>query len=500
MFEVKVLRNRSVLILLIVAIAAIGACAWAWARSTTGASRVSAVVLQIDARQRGHYFAAGSVGLSMGSQELSAGHLTAENGRLVRLLRLLGSSVLRIGGNRVDVSWWTSADEAAPTWATNTVTPKDLAALRVLLMVTGWRVLLGLDLGHFEPTRAAEEARYAQRIIGPYLLGVEIGNEPDEFRNTKIGLRPSTYTVDEYRHEAEAYKQAIDAAAPGVSIYGPAMSGTQWLTDLGAGANIFTDITQHYYATSTCPRAPLSKPQPTATGLLSLAVRQDENEVLEVLARAGATAGRPTRIGETNSVSCNGSVSASPVFASALWALDWTLRAENSGVTGLNFHGWLGVCGISSYSPICASSPQASQSGDITAQSEYYGLLAARQLEGGWFVPTRLSAPMSTSNLTTWATVYPDGTIKVAIDNFATAGRSQQVSISASGYAASEESLVGPSIESKSGINLGTVQVSNEGKWRPRLVDLRRARRFIQVGVRPASAVIVILRPRRSHS
>ena len=103
------------------------------------------------------------MGLSTEASELETDHLSAAHDRLVRLMRLLGPSVLRIGGNSVDLSWWDSDGEPPPPWATSTVTPADLATLRGLLTATGWRVLLGVDLGHFEPVRAADEARYARR-------------------------------------------------------------------------------------------------------------------------------------------------------------------------------------------------------------------------------------------------------------------------------------------------------------------------------------------------
>ena len=496
MSGIKVQRGRRVLAVLVVVAAAACACAWAWGRSAATVGSASTAVLTVDTSRPGHDFAVGAVGLSMGTQELSSGHLSTVHARLVRLMRLLGPSVLRIGAGTVDFSWWTSDGEPPPSWATSTVTPADLSALRELLTVTGWRVLLGVDLGHFEPARAADEARYAQQILGADLLGIEIGNEPDEYSNQKINLRPLTYNVDEYLREAEAYRQALGMAVPGVPVYGPATSRTQWLTKMRAAAGMFNQITQHYYPTSTCPHASLSEP-PTAAGLLSPAVRQNENEVLEALARAGAITGRPTRIGETNSVSCSGSASASPVFASALWALDWVLRAASSGVMGLNFHGWLGVCGIKSYSPICAPNAEAAQEGDVTAQSEYYGLLAARQLEGGRFVPTRLTALGPLPNLTTWATLAPGGTVRIVIDNFAISGSAERVSIPMSGYTATEVPLVGPSVEARSGIDLGTAPVTGEGQWRPRPSSPSHTRSSIQVTVRPASAVIITLRPKR---
>ena len=244
-----------------------------------------------------------------------------------------------------------------PHRATSTVTPVDLSVLHGLLAATGWKVLLGVDLGHFEPARAADEARYAREILGAYLLGIEMGNEPNGYseKNRKVVLRTSTYGVGEYLREAEAYLQALRAATPGVAVYGPATSdGTRWLTEMGVSASMFTELTQHYYP-ARCALPSQAVPQPTVSELLSPTVRQHENTVLNTLAQATTVTGRPIRIGETGSGPCDGESFASPTFASALWAFDWALRAASSGVQGLNFTAILVSAGPIIRSPILRS-------------------------------------------------------------------------------------------------------------------------------------------------
>lgn len=495
MVGMRISDGRRVLAVLIVILAA--ACTWVWARSAASVPLAPAAVLRVDTSRPGNEFAPGAVGLSMDAVELGRDNLSASHPSLVRLMRLLGPSVLRIGGSSVDLSWWTSSGEPAPPWATNTVTPADLSRLRSLLDATGWRVLLGVDLGHFEPARIADEAHVAQQILGPDLLGIEIGNEPNSYNdeNRKATLRPPTYGIGEYLQEVEAARRALSVAAPGVAVYGPAASSTRWLSQMGSAAGVFTALTEHYYPTSSCPNAlSTTLPQPSSTELLSPAVRQQEDETLTALAQAGAVAGRSTRIGETGAGTCGGNSSASPVFASALWSLDWALRAASSGVKGLNFHGHLGVCGSDNQSPICAPSAGAEQDGDVMPQPVYYGLLAASRLEGGRFLPTRVIAPGPLPNLTTWATLAPGGTVRIAIDNLATSGLSQPVSIPMSGYIATEEPLAGPSTEARSGIDLGAAPVTGRGQWLPRHERLLRAGRSFRVVIHPASAVIVTLR------
>jgi hypothetical protein len=80
------------------------------------------------------------------------------------------------------------------------------------------------------------------------------------------------------------------------------------------------------------------------------------------------------------------------------------------------------------------------------------------------------------------------------------------VRIAIPGYGAStEETLIGPSVEARSGIVLGGAPVTGGGQWRPRPVKLSRSGRSSPTGrslrviVRPASAVIVTLRRRCSR-
>jgi hypothetical protein len=515
MVQIGLPRGRHLVAVLIVALAAAGI--WIWARSgavgpsarttTKIGARAAATVpgatptLMLDTKRPGSTFEPGAVGLSTEATELSNGDLTAKHQRLVRLMRLLGPSVLRIGGGSVDLSWWTSTEETAPFWATNTVTPADLLLLRGLLRATGWQVLLGVDFGHFDPARAANEARYAENILGNSLLGIEIGNEPDSYGSPGHQLRQPTYSVGEYLDEAEAYRQAISAAAPGLDIYGPALSmSLPWISQVAPAAHMFAEFTQHDYPLNICPTTSPLSPRPTTDRLLSPEVRKQEDHTLQALARAGAAAGRPTRLGETNSVACIARDDANPGFAGALWSLDWILRATSSGVKGLNFHGTFSACRLYSESPACVLGNQrAIDAGDVAAQPEYYGLLAASRLEGGRFVPTSLRAADPSPNLTTWATLAPNGSVRIAIDNLATTGSSQRVSIPASGYTATEEVLSGPSAQAMHGISLGGDPITAAGRWRPRPLRLTRVHGSVLVVVRSANAAIVTLSRSRFH-
>lgn len=482
-------RNVGLAVLSAAAILAL-ACVRA---SSPGASPPVAL-LTFDTATPRAYFAPGAVGLSIETFELSSLHLRGEHRRLVRLMRLLGPSVLRIGGDSVDVSWWTSRGEPPPSWAANTVTPADLSALSGLLAATGWRVLLGVDLGHDEPARIADEARYARMILRRRLLGIEIGNEPDDFARRAM-LRPAGYGVAQYRSEAQRYEAVIRSAD--VAVYGPALARIEWLSPLGGLEHSFSAITLHYYPSATCvsPQSAVGSGLEAGSELLEPAVRQEEDQVLGELARAGALIGRPTRVGETNASACAGSPSTHPLYAEALWSLDLSLRAASEGVNALNFHGSLGVCAAFTESPVCAGSQERARTGALLPQPEYYGLLAARQLEGGRFIPVHLSVGLSSRDLTSWATLAPDGTVKLAIENFAIGGAPHTLLLAEPRYTATAQTLSGVLGDPGAPVSLGGVEVSRHATWHPHPLALTRKHGLIQIALEPASAIILTLQP-----
>lgn len=464
------------------------------------------MVLHLQRGDRGIEFEPGAIGLSVETQELAGSDLSANNGSLVELMRLLGPGVLRIGGDSLDDSWWTSRGEPAPAWASSTVTPADLVRLGDLLEVAGWRAILGVNLGHFDPARAADEARVAKHVLGAHLLGIEVGNEPSNYGNPDIGLRPSSYGVNEYLHELAEYSTAMRSAVPGIALYGPDLGSfapLSWLQAVASeqGAS-FASLDVHYYPThySVAKGACAAAPMPSPAELLSPEVREREDQALKSIHEAGQIAHLPTRISETNdSSSCDlpGAPAISPVFASALWSLDWALRAASAGVTGINFHGNFGRCIPEAFTPVCEPKHLATVRGTVRARPEYYGLLAARELEGGRFVPTRLTSSGSLPNLTSYATVTSAGTIKIAIDNLALEGPAEQVSIPISGYTAGYQVLAGPSVSASSGVTLAHSGLTAAGHWRPKHMTPSRVKRSFRVVVAPASAVIVKLTPKR---
>jgi hypothetical protein len=335
------------------------------------------LVAFVDGRHRARRVPDGFLGLSY---ELSALPRIASyhnTGDFVNLLRSLGHGVLRFGGVSADtrVAW---ADQLTPgpAWASVVITPDDLRRLAIVARLSGWRVLLTIGLVHFEPASAAREAAAAKAALGDRLAGIEVGNEPDSYM--RHGQRTAPWTFSEYGLEAAAYQTAIAAAAPGVPLAGPDVSGSaafmRWapgeVTQLRPSL-----LTGHHY-----PMGCHDQPPPSIARLLSVKTRTAEAISTRRYMSIAKASGIRFRMDETNTVSCGGTPGISDTFASALWAVSYIVHTMQAGVAGINFHGEPANC--HGYTPLCAPNGERLASGLLSARPEWYALLLTRELVG----------------------------------------------------------------------------------------------------------------------
>jgi hypothetical protein len=437
------------------------------------------------------------IGLSFEVRSLPTIAGYAGRGDLVALMRSLGPGVMRFGGVSADeqAAWVGPASAGAarlPAWASTAIDEGDLAGIAALARATGWRVLLTVNLGHYDPAAAASEAAAAHTLLGPYLAGIEIGNEPDLF--PRKHLRPPGTGVAGYLPQATAYRAAIEAAAPGTPIAGPDPStgvpGLRWVSD--AASTLHPQLlTDHYYPLSSCGE------RPTVSELLSPNVRRAESAMLGsmvALARAHAT---PLRVDETNNISCEGEPGVSDTFAAALWALDYTARALAAGVAGVNFHDLIDR--PDAYSPLAAPAPGALAAGALRAAPEWYALLAARTLVGGR--PLHVSvAGTRAGELSASAVRAPDGRVRLVLVDYDPPGSTPlavRLHMPRGLAGGSVLRLTGPSPSATGGVRLGGRAVAPNGSWTPpgALPAVSGRGGSLAVGMPPSSAAVVTLSP-----
>ena len=435
------------------------------------------------------------LGLSFEASALPQLASYANEGDLVGLLRSLGVGVLRFGGVTSDIDvGWTDGAITRPAWAPEELNPGDLQGLGVLAARSGWRVLLSLGLGHFEPEAAASEAAAAKAALGESLEAIELGNEPNSY--ALHGLRSEPWTAVQYGEQVAVYRAAIEAAAPGIALAGPDVSGSSAFEKWGPA-----EVVDQGPALLTGNHYPLGcneVPAPTIAQLLSPQTRKAEAVSLGRYVSVSQNAERPFRLDETNTVSCGGVAGISNTFASALWAVGYLSQAMAMGVSGINLEGNPTNCG--GYTPVCAPTAEDLATGTLVAEPEWYALLLLRAQIGERPIETITSAP-GRPNVEVATFLAPDGTLHyVVVDDDPPGARGVALALRVGRrfHGASILSLTAPSLTSLSGVTLAGQAVAADGSFTQpvRLPRAANVRGVITVDLKPSSAALVTVSPR----
>ncbi len=441
------------------------------------------------------------VGLSYEMRELSAlcttgdctGNFDAHRGNLVALYDTLGRSNVRIAGNQLDRdTLWVPAGQQPPnplpSWTADVVTPTDIARLNQFLRQTGWKAEVGINLAHYDPALAADEAHSLFSILGSRLSGAECGNEPNHYASN--GYRTAPYGFAQHKVDWEACAAVVGSNR----IAGPDLSGptstADWFAQFAqAEASKVNMFTIHNYTGAT-----------TVTQLLSPQIHDKElNDAAPQLAAAKAQH-VPIRMDETNSAVGGGIAGVSDVYASALWALDYNMVMAQAGFAGLNFHSGFGVCDaplfngkFQRYTPICAANAQDAANKVYQAMPEYYGLYMATRMGTGQFLPVTVT---SDHNVTAYAVKGNDGRTRIAVIEKDPTGTPVPVTIATGlrGGSASAIRLTGTSLDTAAGVAIQGATVDREGHLDPGRPDrLKVSHGTVSLTVASGSAVIITL-------
>ena len=411
---------------------------------------------------------AGLVGFSFERRTLTTPLFRAANGPLVALFRLLGPSVLRLGGNTVERVGW---DRSGAGQAPSVVGPPDLADLRGFLDAVGWQAFHGTPFATGTASSVADEASIASAILGPTLAAVALCNEPDIYfldAALKAVVPDHATFLARWGSFAAAIRDATDIplAGPDTCLL---QSSQAWTVDLaGRGAAAPEWSTQHYYRGLGNVGS--------IDGLL-----QPDPLLVPVLDRLAATApaGR-YRLSETNSYSSGGAPGVSNTLASALWALRLVFTAAERGAAGVNLHN----------SGTGAGYPAIVQvGGEVTeVRPLFAGLLLAAQAGSGRLLPTTVEG----TQIEAWSVQRGDGSVGVVLSNPSAADL--VVDLPSPGLLTGPTvlRLEGGSLAATTGVTVGGVAVAPDGSWpAPRREPLPVTKLGTTVAVPAASAALV---------
>jgi hypothetical protein len=410
-------------------------------------AQAASVRIAVDRSRLGMPLGSEFTGLSYKKSYLSAPLFRPDNAALVRLYRMIGPSIIRVGGTAVDRTAWSRTGRGRMS---GVVAGPDVDAFAAFLRATGWKVLYGINMAQNTPANAADEARYASRQFGDLLYALEIGNEPDQYRKQYGG---SLGTYAGFRSAWDAFASAIKAAVPNAALTGPATSHrTEEYTVPFARdeAGRIALLTQHYY------RASGKKRSSTIEKLLTPDPRLDET--LDMLREATEENRIPGyRITECGSFAGGGRPGVSNAYGSALWALDFLFTLAQHGAEGANFH-----CagGGRAYDPIADDGTSVTE-----VRPGYYGMLFFSRLGSGRIAAANVeNAP---PGFTAYAVARHDGGTSVAAINTGFQTVSTDVVLDRRATRASTLVLTGPSMLASNGVTLGGAAIGTDGSWRP---------------------------------
>ncbi len=402
------------------------------------------------------------LGFSYEAPVLAKDYFDVHNKELRRLLANLGKGVLRFGGNSVEFTYWSrNGQVSAPhPKARAILTPADLDRVFKFSRKTGWPVMLGLNLGHYNPEMAADEAAYAVKVGGRNLLALEIGNEPDLYTHWKLRSKPWDYA--EFHRDFVAYLNAIRARSPNAPIAGPTTcckTGLGWFPKfLDDEGSQLVMATHHNYPTYASRKLPRTSPRyPSIERLLSPELMQKVAKEVHELVQESEEHHLQFRMAEANSNAYDGGVDGQGnVFGAALWGADYCFTLAQQGAVGVNFHGGF---------PRIYFSPLGMSQGHYVPQPLYYGMLLFHAATPGRFVPVDLHTQ---ENVSAYGILAADGKLHLALIN---KDEKKSVEVRIAGLGSYKHAgvlrLTAPGLSARTGITFGGHAVSTSGKWSP---------------------------------
>ena len=419
-----------------------------------------------------------------------------------------GSLVLRIGGDSADHSFWDPSAAPLPRWAF-AVAPSWTGRLRALVHALGLRVILDLNLITDTPAQAAAWARAARSALPPRTIAAfEIGNEPDIYsragwlssiigRAALVRPLPRALTATDYVRDFLADARALDQAAPGTPLAGPALARPQvdagWIAPLEAAARRdLAMVTVHRYPFSACA-APGTGAYPTIGRILSPAASAGLAGGLRAAVAAAHDADLPLRVTELNSVTCGGRPGVSNTFATALWAPSTLFALLRAGVDSADIHVRANTI----------NAPFALTRHGLVARPLLYGLvLFARALgRDARLVDTGLSARRGL-DVSAWSVRVGPRTLHVVVVNRGMRSVRLALHLPARGVAFIQR-LIAPTAASTGLVTFAGQRLDAAGRWTGHLaigrITPRRGRYTVDVRRRSAALISVRLLPGALH-
>jgi hypothetical protein len=437
----------------------------------------------------------GTIGNDFAGFSYEKSHITnasfiSTNASMIALYKLLGSPMMRLAANDVDVCKWvgtgTASSQPSGQPFTHSINTAHVDQLCGFLAATGTKIIYGVNYVLGDVTASGAEAAYVMGKCPSSVHSFEIGNELD-FKGTWSAIQ-SKY---------ESFATAV-LAAPGALLAGAGASGggvTSFNVPFAASEKTkwgskFVLLTQHYYVAGS------GSSSATAANLQAVAGNFNTTCATMNTAAKGNSIADSYRLGEMNTFSGHGQQGVSDTLISGLWAIDIMFTIAKNGGSGVNFHN--GETGMDGTRPFYYSAIKETNGVVVEVEPEYYGMLLFTQAGTGPMVATTVNT--SAQFFTAWA-IKANGFTGVVLNNKnAASGVNATVDLGAAVSSASAIYLQGSPTGSltvpATGVTLAGAPITPAGVWsrNPPYIQATSGN-TVSVYIPPASAALVRVLP-----
>ncbi|KAH7922605.1 glycoside hydrolase family 79 protein [Leucogyrophana mollusca] len=268
-------------------------------------------------------------------------------------------------------------------------------------------------------------------LSGPgYLLGFQVGNEPDLY--AAHGNRPSTYSPYDYFGEFGVVVEAIakDTSIPvRDNLVAPSVSGT-WSPEMVWNTGFISSYSsslgylavEHYPSDNCYAEYGTGTPVDPQTAFPSYLNHNAGIDIIAPYLNSTAIAqqvGKPFMMLETNTASCGGFPGISDSFGATLWALDYGLQMASSNFSGAMLH--VGGQDVY-YNPFTPPPTNQSSYHQWTIGAIYYSTLVVAEAFGSSGTAQIIDLNVSSGNIYTpgYAIYDNGGPARLVLMNYVT--------------------------------------------------------------------------------
>ncbi|SPQ24598.1 e9018af3-8033-4cad-b5e0-85f443488414 [Thermothielavioides terrestris] len=255
-------------------------------------------------------------------------------------------------------------------------------------------VVVGLNRGKNNIDNTIAAAKVAVTEV-KNLLAIELGNEPEYYKNDGQPIAAGTWTPATDAASQISWNIRVGRALGKTNIIQAGNwndAPPKWgAAELIAQENATAEQYVRHYAHHNYPGGTVQKLQSHAQ------IASNIHTLFDADVAAARAVGKEYVLGETNSVSGGGAASVSPTFGAALWTLDYTLRAVSSNISRVYFHhGTVGNCQYCFWGRYSMGAP-------------YHGATAAVALLAGARTVAALDAGSTATNYAAYASFDAQG-------------------------------------------------------------------------------------------